>query len=121
MTIVLGFTLLFHRHLRRVFCPLFDFPLLGLRDCSLGESYIPVLDGEKVFHKKHAPDLRVTQDLLAAAIGNQGAAVWIPQDGLGVSDDEIKWSKRLSRDVAFTNAGASIDESGKVVCDQDPP
>ena len=122
MALVLGLTILIHRQLRRVFCPLFDFPLLTPKDCPLGEAYIPALDGEKIFREKHMPETATTsQDLLNAAVNNCGATVWIPKDGLGVCDDEIRWSKRISQDIAFSNEGASVDEHGKVVYNQDPP
>ena len=122
MTLILGLTLLFHRRLRKIFCPLLNFPFMGLDDGSPEVFYIPALDSEKVFKSgSRAPDAYSTQDLLNAATGNQGNTVWIPKDGLGVSDDEIRWSSILSNDVILSNTGASINERGKVVYDRGPP
>ena len=121
MCCLLVLTLLFHRQLDRVFCPLFDFPLLELKDGGPGDSFLPALDAEKVFRDRRPPARIVPEDLFAAAVNDQGGTVWIPRDGLGVSDDEIKWSQKLSQDLKISNKGAAIDARGTVAYSQNPP
>jgi Calcium-dependent channel, 7TM region, putative phosphate/Extracellular tail, of 10TM putative phosphate transporter len=122
MIAVLILTVLFHRQLQKVFCPLFESPLMTFGDSISSGSYISALDSEKVFEDKHhTRDLNHTQTLLNAALGDQKTTVWIPKDDLGVSDDEIKWSRTLSQDIVLSNAGARIDKEGRVVYNQDPP
>lgn len=48
-------------------------------------------------------------------------AVWIPRDELGVSDDEVRRTVHLSKDVAIDNRGAFFNEKLKVEVDQPPP
>jgi Extracellular tail, of 10TM putative phosphate transporter len=92
-----------------------------VEDYNVEESYVPALNTKKIFQQKTISDLGNIQDLFRAAIKDQGSTVWIPQDKLGVSDDEIRWSKRLSRDLNVSNRGAIVDENRRVICDQGPP
>jgi hypothetical protein len=48
-------------------------------------------------------------------------SVWIPQDDIGVSDDEVRRTRELSGDVAIDNRGAYFDKKLKVRVDKPPP
>jgi hypothetical protein len=48
-------------------------------------------------------------------------SVWIPRDELGVSDDEVRRTRELSKDVAIDNRGAFFDRKLKVQVDKPPP
>ena len=48
-------------------------------------------------------------------------AVWIPQDELGVSDDEVRRTVQLSKDVVIDNRGAFFDRKLKVEVIKPPP
>lgn len=48
-------------------------------------------------------------------------AVWIPQDELGVSDDEVRRTRALSKDVFIENRGAFFNRRLKVEVDMQPP
>ncbi|KAK3061298.1 hypothetical protein LTS18_006585, partial [Coniosporium uncinatum] len=48
-------------------------------------------------------------------------SVWIPEDEIGVSDDEVRRTRELSRDVAIDNRGAYLDRKLKVVVNKPPP
>lgn len=48
-------------------------------------------------------------------------SVWIPRDELGVSDDEVRRTRELSRDVAIENRGAFFNRKLKVEVDKPPP
>lgn len=47
--------------------------------------------------------------------------VWIPQDGLGVSDDEVRRMRSLSGHVVVDNRGAFFDARGRVRVVAPPP
>ena len=49
------------------------------------------------------------------------ASVWIPRDELGVSDDEVRRTRELSRDLAIDNRGAFFNRKLKVEVDKPPP
>lgn len=48
-------------------------------------------------------------------------AVWIPRDDVGVSDDEVARTRRLSRSIAIGNRGAFFNRRLKVEVDKPPP
>jgi hypothetical protein len=48
-------------------------------------------------------------------------SVWIPRDDLGVSDDEVRRTRELSKDVAIDNRGAFFNRRLKVEVDKPPP
>ncbi|KIV99783.1 uncharacterized protein PV09_08589 [Verruconis gallopava] len=65
--------------------------------------------------------------LVAAAFAHpllrdsQLPCVWIPQDDLGISDDEVQRTRAFSADVRIENRGATFNRKLKVVVDQPPP
>jgi hypothetical protein len=48
-------------------------------------------------------------------------SVWIPMDELGVSDDEVRRTVHLSKDVAIDNRGAFFDRKLRVEVNKPPP
>jgi hypothetical protein len=48
-------------------------------------------------------------------------SVWIPMDELGVSDDEVRRTIHLSKDVAIDNRGAFFDRKLRVEVNKPPP
>jgi len=42
--------------------------------------------------------------------------IWLPKDGLGVSDSEIARLRSVDSGIKVTNDGATIDEKGKMHC-----
>lgn len=47
--------------------------------------------------------------------------IWVPRDDLGVSDDEIKRTGRLTDYVWISNDGTGLDSNGKVLFRKPPP
>lgn len=47
--------------------------------------------------------------------------VWLPKDSLGVSDDEIKQTQRVSKDIKISNDNAELDSRAKVHIYGPPP
>ncbi|MCJ1304319.1 hypothetical protein MMC08_007131, partial [Hypocenomyce scalaris] len=48
-------------------------------------------------------------------------SVWIPSDEIGVSDDEVRRTLELSRDVAIDNRGAFFNKKLRVEVNKPPP
>ena len=46
--------------------------------------------------------------------------IWIPKDDIGVSEDEIKRTLRLSKHIKISNEGAELDKKGNVVVLEHP-
>ena len=47
--------------------------------------------------------------------------VWLPKDYLGISDDEIKQTQRVSKDIKISNDNANLDSRAKVHIYGPPP
>ena len=47
--------------------------------------------------------------------------IWIPKDDLGVSDDEILRTQKLSKHIWISNEYTELDEKGRVVYRRSPP
>ncbi|KAI9720624.1 MAG: hypothetical protein M1812_002804 [Candelaria pacifica] len=47
--------------------------------------------------------------------------IWLPQDELGVSDDEVRRTMKVSRRIWISNDGALLDKKGRSVYTSDPP
>ncbi|KAI9785251.1 MAG: hypothetical protein M1835_003368 [Candelina submexicana] len=47
--------------------------------------------------------------------------IWLPNDELGVSDDEVRRTKKVSRRIWMSNEGALLDKKGRVMYTADPP
>lgn len=56
-----------------------------------------------------------------SALRARQPVLWIPQDDLGISDDEIKRAKRYSQYLPMSNTGTQLDVKGKVVFEKSPP
>jgi hypothetical protein len=48
-------------------------------------------------------------------------SVWIPRDDAAVSDDEVRRTRELSRDIAIDNRGAFFNRKLKVKVVKPPP
>jgi hypothetical protein len=46
--------------------------------------------------------------------------VWIPEDPLGISKEEIR-DTEAAGDIKITDGGASLDEKNKLTWNEDPP
>ena len=71
-----------------------------------------------------SPDDRnslVRYAFLHSALRARRPVVWIPNDDLGVSEDEIRRGKAMSEYLAFSNQGTGLDRKGKVVFERSPP
>ena len=47
--------------------------------------------------------------------------IWIPRDDLGVSDDEIRRTQKLSEHIWISNEYTGLDKNGKVIFRKSPP
>ncbi|KFZ11008.1 hypothetical protein V502_07799 [Pseudogymnoascus sp. VKM F-4520 (FW-2644)] len=48
--------------------------------------------------------------------------VWLPRDGLGVSDEEVRRTERVGRgNIWITNRGTALDGKGRVMYGRNPP
>jgi len=82
-----------------------------------------------------ARDLLVRRAFLHSALRAKRPVVWIPRDGLGVADDEIKragWMSTVRREqggkegkmmtnISMSNVGAALTGKGKVIFRRSPP
>lgn len=66
-------------------------------------------------------DLLVQIAFQHSALRARRPVVWIPQDELGVSNDEIRRAKKMSDHLPMSNAGAQLDAKGRVVFEKSPP
>lgn len=55
------------------------------------------------------------------ALTKRQPIIWIPRDGLHVSEDEIYECKQVSDSIQMSNNGAYLDGHGQVVCHDKPP
>ncbi|QIW96164.1 hypothetical protein AMS68_001682 [Peltaster fructicola] len=66
-------------------------------------------------------DLLVRYSFQHSALRARRPVVWIPQDDLGISNDEIRRAKMLSNYLPMSNAGTHLTRKGKVVFEKSPP
>lgn len=66
-------------------------------------------------------DILIQQAFHHAALRARRPAIWIPRDPLGISDDEIAQTRKLSDKIWITNAAAGLTAKGKVQYQQNPP
>lgn len=71
-------------------------------------------------------DLLVRYAFQHAALRAKRPVVWIPRDKLGVSDDEIRRTKKMSSvgektNIWISNEGTALDAKGRVVFRKSPP
>jgi hypothetical protein len=66
-------------------------------------------------------DLLVTRAFQHPAIRAKRPVIWIPQDVLGVSEDEIVRTRKFSEKVWISNDYAGLDSKGRVVYGRSPP
>ena len=62
----------------------------------------------------------VTNDYHHPALTAPVPVIWIPQDPLGISKEEIRDTKAVG-DIKITDGGASLDEKNKMAWNEDPP
>ncbi|PMD47920.1 DUF221-domain-containing protein [Hyaloscypha variabilis F] len=66
-------------------------------------------------------DMLISVAFMHPVLRETRPSVWIPSDGLGVSDDEVRRTRELSKDVVIDNRGAYFDRRLKVQVDKPPP
>ena len=86
------------------------------------EMYPPPRD-EEVKGKDSASSSNDPERVCQPVRTTRHPVVWIPQDQLGVSDDEIRETKEMhGMDIIpITNANAALDSNGRVVCRSPEP
>jgi len=66
-------------------------------------------------------DMLISVAFMHPVLRETKPSVWIPCDDLGVSDDEVRRTRALSKDVVIDNRGAYFDRKLKVQVHQPPP
>lgn len=66
-------------------------------------------------------DLLVSVAFTHPVLRSPRPSVWIPEDELGVSEDEIRRTRKLSRDVVIENRGAYFNRKLRVEVNRQPP
>lgn len=66
-------------------------------------------------------DMLVKHAFIHYALRARRPVVWIPQDGLGVSDDEVKETREFSEYIYISNDGTALDHKLRVVYGKNPP
>ncbi|RDW86015.1 DUF221-domain-containing protein [Coleophoma crateriformis] len=66
-------------------------------------------------------DMLISVAFMHPVLRETRPCVWIPEDDLGVSDDEVRRTRELSQDVVISNRGACFDRRLKVQVVKPPP
>ncbi|KAK4942020.1 hypothetical protein LTR10_018201 [Elasticomyces elasticus] len=66
-------------------------------------------------------DMLVSVAFMHPVLREPKPSVWIPSDDVGVSDDEVRRTRALSRHIAIGNRGAFFNRRLKVEIDKPPP
>ncbi|KAH8680920.1 hypothetical protein BX600DRAFT_445343 [Xylariales sp. PMI_506] len=66
-------------------------------------------------------DLLVQRAFMHQALRAHRPTVWIPQDDMGVSDDEVRRTQEFSEHIWISNEGTALDSKVRVVYGRAPP
>ncbi|KAI1267156.1 DUF221-domain-containing protein [Xylariaceae sp. FL1019] len=66
-------------------------------------------------------DVLVRRAFMHSALRARRPTLWIPRDDLGVSDDEIKRTRKFSKQIWISNEGTALDSKVRVVYGRAPP
>ena len=66
-------------------------------------------------------DWMVRHAFTHSALRARRPVVWIPNDDLGISQDEIRRTKEFSEHIWITNEGTALDSKVRVVYGKNPP
>jgi len=66
-------------------------------------------------------DVLVRKAFQHSALRARRPVVWIPPDGMGVSDDEIRRTNEFSGWISVTNEGTALDSRVRVLYGKNPP
>lgn len=66
-------------------------------------------------------DTLVRRAFMHYALRARRPTVWIPQDDIGVSDDEIKRTREFSENIWISNEGTALDSKVRVLYGRPPP
>jgi hypothetical protein len=152
MTLALAGTIIYQWQLNKVFRPLFvHLPTTLEDDAVMRDEQWARAEGRKpereaqqthgdVLYGGFADDLEdlspeerdsaVRHAFQHPALRSRRPVIWVPRDGLGVSDDEIRRSKKMSTvaikiesktHIWMSNEGATLDSKGCVKFTSSPP
>ncbi|KAK6428687.1 hypothetical protein LTR95_015167 [Oleoguttula sp. CCFEE 5521] len=66
-------------------------------------------------------DLLVRYAFQHSALRARKPVIWLPKDALGISDDEIRRGKAVSRHLEISNEGTGLDRKGRATFEKSPP
>lgn len=66
-------------------------------------------------------DTLISRAFRHRALRSRRPAIWIPRDDLGVSDDEIKRTQRMTDYIWISNEGTTLDNQARCVFNRSPP
>jgi Extracellular tail, of 10TM putative phosphate transporter len=130
MSFALICTAFYHRKLVEVYSPLFSRTAVdGTSTYNAGlldkEMYPPPRDEKaKGFYREDSASSSNDQERVRQPVlTTPRPVVWIPQDQLGVSDDEIRETRKMHGMgiIPITNANATLDSNGRVACRSPKP
>ena len=105
-------TILTQRQISRLFEPLFDKDPIHLDDLCPNRAIMQSV----LTRPTNGGEGQIRQ----AALGCNEQVVWIPQDPYGVSDSEVRSTREMYEDIQISNAGAALDDSGRMYCGHYP-
>nr|OQO26374.1 hypothetical protein B0A51_06936 [Rachicladosporium sp. CCFEE 5018] len=66
-------------------------------------------------------DLLVRYAFQHSALRARKPVIWLPKDALGISDDEIRRGKAVSKHLEMSNEGTGLDRKGRATFEKSPP
>ena len=88
---------------------------------AIGEALFAGINDEIEDLTPDERDKLVRRAFQHAALRARRPVIWIPRDDLGVSDDEIHRTQKLSKYIWISNEFTGLDSKGRVVYRKSPP
>lgn len=91
------------------------------KSSALGQALFGGIHDELEDLTPNERDRLVQRAFLHEALRSKRPIIWIPRDDLGVSDDEIRHTRTLSKDIWISNEYQGLDGKARAVFSRSPP
>ncbi len=117
MIVVAAMTIVYQVLLNEAFAPLYKYLPVNLED-GAQRADAEYAEGQQ---RATSPLSMVEGAYQHESVRAKRPIIWVPNDELGVSDDELRRTMKISRRLPISNRGALLDGKGRAAYTADPP